>query len=245
MARRVTSGNEATGWLKLIALALMVIDHVGVIFFPADMLWRMIGRLAYPVYAWCLVVGACRTRSMKRYLLRMLAMFAVSQPLYMAALNHTWDQPNIMLTLAFALCALWGMRGKWCYSQWWAPAGAMLAAHLCNCSYGWKGVAAVILMYLLRDRRWILAAVFPVFCILWEPGGVYVGYHFGITGAALRHPFWGQVVLQLFRVQACAMFALPLMLIRFPRDIRIPAWLGYALYPAHLLALYAAKLLVG
>ena len=45
MLRRVTSGNEATGWLKLIALALMVIDHVGVIFFPA--LSKAISPLKY------------------------------------------------------------------------------------------------------------------------------------------------------------------------------------------------------
>ena len=33
-------------------------------------------------------------------------------------------------------------------------------------------------------------------------------------------------------------FALPLMLARFRRNIRMPAWLGYALYPAHLALLY-------
>lgn len=41
-----------------------------------------------------------------------------------------------------------------------------------------------------------------------------------------------------------AILALPLMLVRFPKDIRMPAWLGYSLYPAHLaLLLILEKLL--
>lgn len=244
MTRSITTGNQSTGLLKLIALAAMVIDHIGLVFFPADMTWRVIGRIAYPLYCWCLVVGACRTRSMARYLMRMLALFAVSQPLYVLALGHAWDEPNIMLTLALALCALWGIREKRYASQWWAPAAAIAAAHLCGCSYGWKGVALVVLMYLLRDRRALLAIAFPVFCFLWEPGGVYVGHLFNVPMAALTRSELGAVILQLCRVQMFAVLALPLIVIRFPRDVRMPAWLGYALYPAHLAAIWLLDMIV-
>ena len=41
------------------------------------------------------------------------------------------------------------------------------------------------------------------------------------------------------KLQALALLALPLMLIRIPRkwDIKLPTWLSYAIYPAHLVVL--------
>ena len=44
---RVLSGNV----LKLIACVAMVIDHVGVMFFPYEDSLRIIGRLAFPIFA--------------------------------------------------------------------------------------------------------------------------------------------------------------------------------------------------
>jgi hypothetical protein len=45
------------------------------------------------------------------------------------------------------------------------------------------------------------------------------------------------------RLETYGLLSLPLILIPFPRDIRMPRWLGYALYPAHLVLLYLLELL--
>ena len=110
MERKAIAGNTATGVLKLIALAFMFIDHSGKMLFPGVMEMRLLGRIAFPVYCWCMVVGFSYTRSVPKYLLRVLAVGVISQPLYMLALNHTWREPNIFLTLLLALWGLWGMR---------------------------------------------------------------------------------------------------------------------------------------
>ena len=48
--------NTDTGFLKLLAIVLMVIDHIGYQFMGNDIVLRTIGRLSYPLFAWCVVV---------------------------------------------------------------------------------------------------------------------------------------------------------------------------------------------
>ena len=81
------AGNLATGWLKLIALGFMFIDHTGKVLFNNLYELRVLGRIAFPIYIWCLIVGFQRTRSVPKYLIRILLVGFLSQPLYALALN--------------------------------------------------------------------------------------------------------------------------------------------------------------
>ena len=58
------SGNQ----LKLIALAAMTVDHIGVQFFPNIQLLRIIGRLALPIFAYMIAQGCRYTKNKARYL---------------------------------------------------------------------------------------------------------------------------------------------------------------------------------
>ena len=109
-ARRnpVIAGCTATGVLKILALVFMFIDHAGKMLFPQIAEMRMLGRIAFPLYCWCMVVGISYTRSVPKYLGRLMLIGLVSQPIYMVALNHSWNQPNIFLTLLVALCGVTG-----------------------------------------------------------------------------------------------------------------------------------------
>ena len=57
------AGNTATGALKIIALCFMFMDHAGKMLFPNVPELRVLGRIAFPLYAWCLVVGFHYTRN--------------------------------------------------------------------------------------------------------------------------------------------------------------------------------------
>ena len=233
---KTIAGNRATGTLKALALALMFVDHAGKMLFPGVMEMRMLGRAAFPLYCWCMVVGFCHTRSVPKYLLRVLAVGLISQPLYMLALNHTWQEPNIFLTLLLALCGLWAMREKIAFSHLWAPPLLLILASALGCDYGWRGVLLVWLLYAVRDSRPGIAAVMIAFCLYWGSASIAVSQIFGwrIVLPDLLSP----VLSHWTRLQAWAILALPLMLARFRRNIRLPAWMGYALYPAHLALLY-------
>lgn len=57
--------------IKIIALILMIIDHIGE-FFPDSPIWfRWLGRLAAPLFVYALAVGFHHTRNRKKYLLRL------------------------------------------------------------------------------------------------------------------------------------------------------------------------------
>lgn len=85
----------------------MVIDHVGVIFFSNEVLFRIIGRIAFPLYSWFLVQGYTYTRNQKRYMLRLLSLACISQVPYTLALQQ-WEF-NVIFTLLLSLIGIYFM----------------------------------------------------------------------------------------------------------------------------------------
>lgn len=51
--------------LKLLALLTMTVDHIGVHLFPQYPILRIIGRLAFPIYAYCIAEGCVHTKTAK------------------------------------------------------------------------------------------------------------------------------------------------------------------------------------
>ena len=241
---RVPAGNTATGWLKVIALAFMFIDHAGKMLLPGVPEMRLLGRIAFPIYAWCMIVGFHYTRSVPKYLLRILVTGLVSQPLYNLALNHTWADPNIMLTLFLGLCALWGIReNKW-YSRIWAPVAAILLATVLKVDYGWKGVLLFILLYAVRDSRPGIAAVMVAYFLFWGSFYNVTKSLFGMPVDLVKLPsFISSALSSFMRLETYALLSLPAILIPFRKNLKMPVWLGYLLYPGHLLLLYILELI--
>jgi hypothetical protein len=240
----IPAGNTATTWLKIIALVFMFMDHAGKMLFPNIPEMRMIGRIAFPIYVWCMIVGFHYTRSVPKYLLRILIVGLASQPLYNLALAHTWKEPNVFLSLSLGLCALWGIREKNFLSQIWAPAAAILLATLLNADYGWKGILLFILLYAVRDTRPGIAAVIIAVFLFW---GSFYGvtksfFGFGIDLNKLD-PSLSKPLSSLLRLETYAILSLPFILIRFGNDLKMPRWAGYLLYPWHLALLYALELI--
>ena len=113
--------------LKLIACISMVLDHIGYIIFPGVTIWRILGRLAFPIFAFFIGEGCARTRNIKRYFTRLLVFGAVIQLFYVifTLLTEGKISPgssclhmNIMLTFALsvAVCAAY-LRLEACVKQ--------------------------------------------------------------------------------------------------------------------------------
>ena len=273
---RVPAGNQATGLLRIIALVFMFIDHSGKVLFnnAADM--RLLGRIAFPLYVWCMVVGLRRTRSVPRYLLRLLVVGLISQPLYLLALDSEgqlgvliqrvaapladgftfaglWEvlktvfivKPNIFLTLAMGLAAMWGIREKKYLSHILVPAAMLILATVLNADYGWKGVLLFILLYAVQDSRPGIAAVMIAYFLFWGSFYNVTSRLFGIPVDLSGLPDFLSLPLKSFmRLETYALLGLPLILIRFSRDFRTPKWISYGLYPAHLVVLIVLKLIM-
>ena len=236
-----TGGNENTGLIKLIAIACMIVDHVSVAFFPKVYEMRLIGRIAFPLFAWCLCVGAEYTRNIWKYALRLLLVGILSQPIYAWAMNHDWNALNIFFELLPGLLAIAAVRENRMGSRYWGPVLAILSAcavHL-NQNYGWQGVLFILLLYACRQRRTAIAALMAAFCLYWGQGTLRLTQLFGVplmTDISFL-PYASGLLSDISRVQFWAILALPLMVIPMRRRLRLPKWVPYAVYPGHLLVI--------
>ena len=96
------SGNQ----LKLIALASMTCDHIGMVFFPRIILLRIIGRLAFPIFAYMIAEGCQHTRNRKKYLLSMAAVALVCQVVYWIAMRSLYQCVLVTFSLSIGLVYL-------------------------------------------------------------------------------------------------------------------------------------------
>lgn len=238
--------NRDHGLLKLVAILTMFVDHIGVVFFPRYILLRIIGRIAFPLFAYGIAVGVDHTRCWWRYALRLLVLALLSQWPYMMALNHRWYEFNVLITLLLGMLAAQGIKSKWYYSHIWAPAICLFLAAGFQMDYGWRGVILIILMYLCRNSRGGLAALMVSFCLYWGGGLIFYqdDYKFLVTTPLTFVNVAFSNLMGLLKLQSMAILALPLMLIPTNTGIRLPKWLSYLAYPGHLLLLYLFSLLL-
>ncbi|WP_138754908.1 TraX family protein [Paenibacillus sinopodophylli] len=74
--------------MQFLAMLTMLIDHIGLLWFPENAVWRIVGRLALPFYAFTMVLGYFRTRDVNRYLRRVAWIAVLSQLPYQFAFQR-------------------------------------------------------------------------------------------------------------------------------------------------------------
>lgn len=95
--------------LKVIAFSLMIIDHTGRLFFPQVHIMVALGRLSFPLFAYLVAMGAKHSRNIKNYLLRLILLGILSQPIYAYFFNILFQQSaplNILFGLAMGVVTL-------------------------------------------------------------------------------------------------------------------------------------------
>lgn len=102
--------------LKWVAIITMIIDHTGAVLFddyvnhPEYLFFRIIGRIAFPIFAFLIVEGYRHTKSVPKYAMRLFAFALISEIPFDLAFGHTmfdWDYQNVFFTLFIGLIALW------------------------------------------------------------------------------------------------------------------------------------------
>ena len=247
-------GNTDTGLLKLLALVFMIIDHTGKMLFPLIPEMRILGRIAFPLYAWSLVVGSEYTRNTWRYALRLAVVGLVAQPFYMAGLDHNWQPfvhsiasgqiltaighffsaPNIFLTLLLALLGIIAIKERKLCSHIWGPVLAVILGSVLHPDYGWRGVFFILMLYGARKSRSALFVAFVSFAFYWGGTGSPVTSFLGFRIPLFDIPYIGDIATPFFRVQALSLMSLPLILFSTNTTFKLPKWLGYSAYPLHL-----------
>ncbi|WP_337538696.1 TraX family protein [Clostridium sp.] len=227
--------------LHIIAMTLMLMDHLWATLLPAREWLTCAGRVAFPIFAFMAVEGYFHTRSFKKYILRMLLFAVLSEIPFDLMYGGTWFYPvhqNVLWTFLLSLLGVWLMeqvrkKGKtWMYllvCVLVVPAGLVLGT-LCMVDYYGVGVLTVFVFYFLHGRKW--------WCFLGQMAALY-WLNVELLGG-LMYP------VQLFGMefelcqQGLALLALiPIWLYRGRQGYHSKPfqYLCYAFYPVHMLLL--------
>lgn len=222
--------NLDTDFLKLVAIVSMTLDHIGLVFFPANPAFRWAGRLAFPLFSYCLVVGMLYTRNIKKYLLRLAAFALISQPFYILAFQpgDFWGNLfnlNIFFSLLVNLATVWAFKER----KWWLFAAGILLLNVVNFDYAMTGVLVMLVFYLCRSKPKLGGLLF---FLLYLP----------IPYAQPADPWPLHLGNWYFSFTVFSLLALPLILARTNFRPRAPRWLFYLYYPAHLVLLWLLQI---
>lgn len=220
MKKLSLTGNQ----LKLIAAVTMTLDHIGAYLFPSVLWLRIVGRLAFPIFAYMVGEGGRYTHRPARYLLTVSGVALLCQLTELFVRDSLQQCIMVTFTMSVGLILLLRRAGekKTPTSRLAALAGLIGALLICELlprlvsgfriDYGLLGVLAPVAVYLAKDR---LQALFGLgLCLA------------GIAGSSM----W---------IQWLSLGALPLLaLYSGQRGSAKLKYFFYLYYPLHLAAIY-------
>ena len=209
--------------LEWIAIITMLIDHIGYEFFPGDLSWRTIGRIAFPIYTFLLVRGLTLTRNRSAYFKRLVGIAVLAQIPF--TLLFDIYSLNVIFTLLYGASAvvLYEKVGR----VWGIFIVVILGLIMYPISdftdYGLYGYILFLLYYFLKEKP--IALVIGHICL-------------DVLYSSIYYKTWHSI--QSFSVIATFIIifrnTLPTM--------KVPRLFYRAFYPAHLLILYLLSLLI-
>ena len=143
--------------LKITALITMIIDHYGAIFQGNIIIYRIIGRLAFPIYCFLLVEGYTHTSNIKKYALRLIAFAFISEvPFDLAFFGKIgFEHQNIFFTLFIGLAAMFyidNKEGKYSTNSAFIIIAASVIATLLRTDYQFIGIIYILAFYFTRNQ---------------------------------------------------------------------------------------------
>jgi hypothetical protein len=238
--------------VQILAMLTMLIDHIGLMFFPQEAIWRIIGRISFPLYVYALVLGQIHTRSKRRYALRLLFIALISQVPYQLAIGVL--RPNVVFTLLAGLLLIelterWMKRFPVLVTV--CLAASCIAAELLNLDYGAYGILLILIFKFApllpaafsaeTPSPGITASVSSTAPAISTGGTALVVCHFMLNLAFL---YWNSI-LQLFSlVPTLLIVYAPTFWAAIERIHLSNRWIWRSFYPAHLALLFLIKSLL-
>ncbi len=227
--------------LKIIAMFTMLADHLGDAYLKQVSWMNLIGRIAFPIFAFQISEGYVHTKNLKKYFLRLFLFALISQIPFML-FSSTYIKGftlNIFFTLFVGLLAIF-IYDKICHDKFCLfkstkinlyfkqSIGIFIAillgivAQVCNFDYGFFGIAIIFLFYLFKNNKLAMVISYVTACIL----------KYGIQIILYGYNIW-YILLGIFT-------ALPIVFICLynGKQGKKVKYFLYFFYPVHLLILY-------
>ncbi|MEN6313164.1 MAG: TraX family protein [Clostridiaceae bacterium] len=194
--------------IKIIAMLTMLIDHIGLVYFPNAEIFTVIGRLAFPLFAWGVAKGFERTGNVKMYALRLLAVAIISQ--YPYSLLFENFQLNVCFTLLAGLLIIQLYKSKISYILKVTTVLALLTVtHFFNFEYGIYGIATIVIFHLFKGKYYL---------ILLQTAATTIGI--------VMYRFYPVQLVSILSVGIIALFEI--------YDFKLNKIIQYGFYPVHM-----------
>lgn len=200
--------------LKMIAIITMLIDHIGAVLIPSNttayLIFRSIGRLAFPIFAFLIVEGFYHTRDVKKYLTRLGIFALVSEiPFDLAFYGDFYmGHQNIFFTLFLGLLLIMVMKDiERRFPKNLITSNAIntllvisfcIIAFLLKTDYNFLGILLITAFYLFRGSKMLL--VLSILLIFGTPIGdisilatlsmVFISLYNGKKGKGMKYFFY-------------------------------------------------------
>jgi hypothetical protein len=211
-----TVQNERkSDWLKVIAMVTMLIDHVAYYLVPHDasiyLVMRIIGRIAFPIFAYYVATGYKRTSDINKYMVRMFVFALITQvPFYF--FSHGEFYLNVMFTFFMALLMLRLYERN---NLLWVV--MLFLADVANMDYGAYGLLIILIFYLFGDNKKKSFMFLLLLSLIYD---------------SLRVLEYGNIHWT-FYIQSLCVMAVPIIYFKF-KQIRINKYISYLFYPVHI-----------
>lgn len=218
--------------LKVIGIISMTIDHIGYFLFPQMTVLRIIGRLAYPIFAYMIAEGCKYTRNKARYFCMVIAIACVCSAVTYFAERSLYQSIfttfSCAMLLIFALDAAVEAAERARNIFWGACAAALTFLYFAvfqlrmipgfETDYGFLGILTPVLVWLGRSKAEKLSGLTIGLCLL---------------------------SAELGTVQFCSLSAVGLLYFyNGERGNHSLKWAFYGYYPLHIAALYGVAQII-
>jgi len=238
----VLSGNA----LKIIAAISMLIDHIGYLLLPQVTVLRVIGRLAFPIFAFMIAEGCRYTKNKFRYFATMSALALIVQAVYYVYSKNT--TLTVLATFSISILLIYGLQSVKAILL--DEKSRLFEKLLVVELFAMSVVAVYVLNQIVTVEYGFYGCMLPVAASLFHtPKGnenrVFekldkISVHVAVMGAWLL-----MMSLQRGWAQPWSLLALPLLLLYSgQRGNHKMKYFFYIFYPLHLAALEGVKLLI-
>ena len=216
--------------LKIIIIITMLFDHVGDSFIGHFSFLNLIGRIAFPIFAFQVVQGYMHTHNVRKYALRLFIFAFISQIPFMLFLSTFYDSYylNIFFTLFLGIICLYGFDNI--KNKYLGTLFAILIcviAHFIQVDYGYYGIAVIFVFYVFNkfwpNKKSLMCLAFILITILKYLPNI-------ISYPSLYIYYIGYILFTCISL-------VPICMYNGKQGPKVK-YLFYAFYPVHLLLLY-------
>ena len=225
--------------LKIIAMVSMLCDHVGLLFFPDVVIFRAIGRIAFPIFAYMIAEGCRYTKNRAKYLGMIAAMAVAFQVVYFVAMQSLYQ--GILVTFSLAIITIYSIDGLFGAKKLWGRLLSVLGlafmlVFVCvlpllltktdfDIDYGVWGILLPLVVYFMPSHKWRIGGASALLLV--------------------RAIYYGVLATPITPVQWWSLLTLPLLfLYNGERGRAKMKYVFYIFYPAHLVILYGIAMVV-